>query len=226
MRILVVEDSPLVASGIASGLDFHGMVCDVADDADAARACMAACAYDGCVLDLGLPDGDGLALLREWRAGGNAIPVLILTARGALDDKVAGFRAGTDDYLTKPFDLQELVVRLQALHRRAGGRASDWLEWDDGLRLNPASCEAHRGGRALELSRREWSLLGALLQANGRILTPGQLHDSLYGFNQDVGSNTINVHVHNLRKKLGPDIVETVRGLGFRLGTAYCRPEP
>ena len=225
MHILIVEDSLLVASGIQRGLQLHGMACDIAPHAQAARSHMAGSRYDACVLDLGLPDGDGLALLQEWRQQGITMPVLILTARDTLQDKVAGFRSGSDDYLTKPFDLPELVVRLQALHRRAGGRASDWMAWDDGLRLNPATLEARRSGQPVVLSRREWALLGALLQANGRVLTPSQMHDSLYGFGQDVGSNTVNVYVHNLRKKLGPDIVDTVRGLGFRLGPAYCKPQ-
>lgn len=222
-HILIVEDHALVASGIKSGLQLHGMSCDVAHSANAARTRMAAGGYDGCVLDLGLPDGDGLALLREWRGSGASLPVLILSARDTLQDKVAGFQLGSDDYLTKPFELQELAVRLRALHRRAGGRSSDWLEWSDGLRLNLAMLQAWRDGQPVELSRREWALLDALLQANGRVLSPAQLHDRLYGVNQDVGSNTVNVHVHNLRRKLGPELIATVRGLGFRLGPAYCR---
>lgn len=222
MHALIVEDNVLVASGIKAGLELHGFTCDVATSVAAAQLLVAGSQFDVCVLDLGLPDGDGLQLLNQWRTRMLEMPVLILTARGSLEDKVAGFQTGSDDYLTKPFDLQELVVRLQALHRRAAGRASDWLEWP-GLRLNPATHEAWAQGRPVELARREWSLLDALLQANGRVLAPAQLHDSLYGFEQDVGSNTVNVHVHNLRKKLGTDIIETVRGMGFRLGSAYCR---
>ncbi|WP_284335846.1 response regulator [Comamonas sp. NoAH] len=225
MHTLIVEDNTLVASGIKTGLELHGFTCDVANSAAAAQLLIAGSRFDGCVLDLGLPDGDGLQLLRQWRARGLTMPVLILTARSALEDKLEGFQTGSDDYLTKPFDLQELVVRLQALHRRAAGRASDWLEWP-GLRLNPAAHEAWVQGQAVELARREWALLDALLQANGRVLTLSQLHDSLYGFEQDVGSNTVNVHVHNLRKKLGGNIIETVRGIGFRLGSAYCRAQP
>ncbi|HEY4664190.1 MAG TPA: response regulator [Comamonas sp.] len=225
MHTLIVEDNTLVASGIKTGLELHGFTCDVANSAAAAQLLIAGSRFDGCVLDLGLPDGDGLQLLRQWRARGLTMPVLILTARSALEDKLEGFQTGSDDYLTKPFDLQELVVRLQALHRRAAGRASDWLEWP-GLRLNPAAHEAWVQGQAVELARREWALLDALLQANGRVLTLSQLHDSLYGFEQDVGSNTVNVHVHNLRKKLGGNIIETVRGIGFRLGNAYCRAQP
>lgn len=222
MRVLIVEDNMLVASGIKAGLELHGLTCDVAHSTAAAQRSVASSQFDVCVLDLGLPDGDGLQLLAQWRGKSLHMPILILTARGALEDKIAGFQSGSDDYMVKPFDLQELVVRLQALHRRAAGRASDWLEWP-GLRLNTAAHEAWVSGQQVDLSRREWALLGALLQANGRVLAAAQLHDSLYGFEQEVGSNTVNVHVHNVRKKLGIDVVETVRGLGFRLGSAYCK---
>lgn len=190
MHILIVEDNALVATGIRTGLDLHGLQADIAGTAAAAQAHLDARGYDACVLDLGLPDGDGMTLLRHWRAAGNAMPVLILTARGTLQDKIAGFQEGTDDYLTKPFDLPELALRLQALVRRAGGRASDRVR------------------------------LAALVQAGGRVLSTAQLHDSLYGLDEDVGSNTLNVHVHHLRRKLGADLMETVRGLGFRLGVS------
>ena len=220
MHILIVEDNPLVASGLKSGLELHGFTCDVAATQAQAGNHLAASHFDACVLDLGLPDGNGLDLLRAWRGRGKDLPVLILTARSSLEDKVAGFQTGTDDYLTKPFDLQELALRLQALLRRAAGRASDVLTLGD-CQVNTATCEAWRDGQAIELSRREWALLTALLQARGRILSPAQLHDSLYGFDLDVGSNTVNVHVHHLRKKLGNDTIETVRGLGFRLGARY-----
>lgn len=222
MHVLIVEDNALVARGIQAGLELHGMTCDVVMQLADAQLLMAASQFDACVLDLGLPDGDGLQLLQQWRARAWDVPVLILTARAAVEDKVLGFQTGGDDYLSKPFDLPELVVRLQALHRRAAGRASDWLQWA-GLRLNPATHQARLHDQPVELSRREWALLDALLQANGRVLTPGQLHDKLYGFEQDVESNTVNVHVHHLRKKLMPELIETVRGLGFRLGAAFCR---
>lgn len=175
---------------------------------------------DACVLDLGLPDGDGIDLLRHWRAQGRDVPVLILTARGTIEDKMAGFQTGTDDYLTKPFDLQELVMRLRALLRRAGGRAGDLMMLGD-CQVNMATGEISREGKPVEIARREWALLSALVQARGRVLSPAQLHDSLYGLDLDVGSNTVNVHVHHLRKKLGADVIDTVRGQGFRLGARY-----
>jgi DNA-binding response OmpR family regulator len=131
MHILIVEDNSLVASGIKAGLELHGFACDIAPNLALADRHLTAGHFDACVLDLGLPDGDGLALLRSWRAAGLQLPVLILTARGTIEDKVAGFQTGTDDYLTKPFDLQELVLRLHALLRRAGGRATDLMALGD-----------------------------------------------------------------------------------------------
>ena len=221
MHILIVEDNALVASGIQAGLELHGFTSDTAGSVAQAQAHMASRQFDACVLDLGLPDGDGISLLRQWRAKGLALPVLILTARSTIEDKVAGFQTGTDDYLTKPFDLQELVLRLRALLRRAGGRTSDLLALGD-CQVNMATGEVTRNGVAIDISRREWALLQALLQAHGRVLSAEQLHASLYGLDQDVGSNTVNVHVHHLRKKLGADVIDTVRGLGFRLGARYC----
>ena len=221
MHILIVEDNALVASGMRAGLELYGFTCDVAPDAATARARMDgarhARPYAACVLDLGLPDGDGIALLQGWRAAALDVPVLILSARSTLEDKVEGFEGGGDDYLTKPFDLQELALRLRALLRRAAGRASDRLVLGD-CEVHMDTAEVWRGGTRVDVSRREWALLAALLQAHGRTLTPAQLHDSLYGFDLDVGSNTVNVHVHHLRRKLGADLIETVRGVGFRLG--------
>jgi DNA-binding response OmpR family regulator len=221
MHILIVEDNTLVASGIQTGLELHGFTSDTAASVAQARAHMARRDFDACVLDLGLPDGDGIDLLRHWRAQGRDVPVLILTARGTIEDKMAGFQTGTDDYLTKPFDLQELVMRLRALLRRAGGRAGDLMMLGD-CQVNMSTGEISREGKPVEIARREWALLSALVQARGRVLSPAQLHDSLYGLDLDVGSNTVNVHVHHLRKKLGADVIDTVRGQGFRLGARYC----
>jgi two-component system response regulator QseB len=220
MHILIVEDNTLVASGIQTGLELHGFTSDTAASVAQATAHMARRDFDACVLDLGLPDGDGIDLLRHWRAQGRDVPVLILTARGTIEDKMAGFQTGTDDYLTKPFDLQELVMRLRALLRRAGGRAGDLMMLGD-CQVNMATGEISREGKPVEIARREWALLSALVQARGRVLSPAQLHDSLYGLDLDVGSNTVNVHVHHLRKKLGADVIDTVRGQGFRLGARY-----
>ncbi|MBS0507643.1 MAG: response regulator transcription factor [Proteobacteria bacterium] len=217
MHILIVEDNALVASGIRAGLQLHGFTSDWAAGVAQAQAHLAARGYDACVLDLGLPDGDGMALLRRWRAAGQMLPVLILSARTTLQDKVEGLQSGSDDYLAKPFDLPELVARLQALLRRAGGRASDRIRLGR-CEVDMASGEVWCDGLRVELARREWGLLQALIQARGRVLSTAQLHDCLYGFEQDVESNTVNVHVHHLRKKLGAGLIETVRGQGFRLG--------
>ncbi|MCT9809624.1 response regulator [Acidovorax sp. Be4] len=225
MHILIVEDSALVASGIKTGLELHGFTCDIAASLAEAGRHMAGSHFDACILDLGLPDGDGLRLLGQWRAAALHLPVLILSARDRIEDKVAGFQTGTDDYLTKPFDLTELVLRLHALLRRASGRATDLLDFGS-FQINMACAQVSRLGQPVELARREWALLSALVQANGRVLSAAQLHDSLYGFDQDVGSNTVNVHVHHLRRKLGQEVIETVRGLGFRLGAQAQTRQP
>lgn len=170
-----------------------------------------------CVLDLGLPDEDGLQLLSRWRRQAVELPVLVLTARDAVGQRIEGLQTGADDYLVKPFDLHELAARLHALLRRAAGRSVDWIVLGD-VKVDLAASQALRDGAAVDLSRREWALLSALLQSPGRVLSLEQLRDSLYGYSLDVESNAVNVHVHHLRRKLGTDIVETVRGVGFRLG--------
>jgi two-component system response regulator QseB len=174
---------------------------------------------DVAVLDLGLPDEDGLVLLARLRAQRIGVPVLILTARDAVEDRVAGLRAGADDYLLKPFELAELVARLQALVRRSVGRSVDEIEFG-ALRINPATGETFLAGRAVNLSRREMTLLTTLLQARGRILSAEQLKDRLYDFNEEIESNALSVHIHNLRRKLGAGIIETVRGVGYRMALA------
>ena len=219
MRVLLIEDDPLVASGIVAGLRLLGLTVDHVDTASKARAALAASQFDACVLDLGLPDEDGMSVLARWRAQGVLTPVLVLTARDAVEHRVAGLHAGADDYLVKPFDLDELHARLHALLRRAGGRASDAIE-HGALRLQASSGQAWLRGQPVELSRRELALLSTLLQNPGRILSADQLQDSLYGFGAEIESNAVNVHIHHLRRKLGAGIVETVRGLGYRLGRA------
>jgi two-component system response regulator QseB len=219
LRVLLIEDDSLVASGIVAGLRLLGLTVDHVDTASKARAALAASQFDACVLDLGLPDEDGMSLLARWRAQGVLTPVLVLTARDAVEHRVAGLHAGADDYLLKPFDLDELHARLHALLRRASGRASDAIE-HGALRLQASSGQAWLNGQPVELSRRELALLSTLLHNPGRILSADQLHDSLYGFGAEIESNAVNVHIHHLRRKLGAGIVETVRGLGYRLGRA------
>ena len=219
MRVLVIEDDDLVASGIVAGLRLSSINAEHAATASAAETFLGTSAFDAAVLDLGLPDADGLDLLRRLRAGGLHLPVLVLTARDAVQDKVAGLRGGADDYLVKPFDLAELVARLHVLKRRAAGRSVDLIEHGP-LRFDPHTLEVSLHGRAVDLSRRELALLQALLNSGKRVLSAEQVKDSLYGMDESVESNAINVHIHHLRRKLGPNIVETVRGLGYRLGEA------
>jgi len=215
MRVLLVEDDELIAHGILAGLRARGLTVDVVATAAQAENMLSAVHCDVVILDLGLPDEDGMSLLQRLRASGMALPVLILTARDAVEDRVAGLRAGADDYLLKPFDLDELVARLHALLRRAAGRSVDVIEHGP-LRLCPESGEVTLHGRAVVLSRREFALLAALLHVRGRILSAAQLMDSLYDFSEEIESNALNVHIHHLRRKLGTDIIETVRGVGYR----------
>lgn len=217
MHVLLVEDNALVASGVRAGLQLQGFGVDTVASAGQADAAIRSSHFDACVLDLGLPDEDGLSLLARWRGQGLQVPVLVLTARDAVSQRIEGLQTGADDYLVKPFDLHELAARLHALLRRAAGRSVDWIELGE-VRINPAAGHIQRQGRTVELSRREWSLLRALLQSPGRILSTEQLRDSLYGYSQDVESNAVNVHVNHLRRKLGHELVETVRGEGYRLG--------
>lgn len=217
MHVLLVEDNALVASGVKTGLQLQGFGVDVVSSAAQADVAIKSSHFDVCVLDLGLPDEDGLQLLSRWRRQAVELPVLVLTARDAVGQRIEGLQTGADDYLVKPFDLHELAARLHALLRRAAGRSVDWIVLGD-VKVDLAASQALRDGAAVDLSRREWALLSALLQSPGRVLSLEQLRDSLYGYSLDVESNAVNVHVHHLRRKLGTDIVETVRGVGFRLG--------
>ena len=219
MHVLLIEDDSLVASGIVSGLRLLGLTVDHVANASAAQTALATCHFDIAILDLGLPDEDGMTLLARLRRNGNSLPILLLTARDAVEDRVAGLEAGADDYLLKPFDLSELVARLQALQRRTAGRSTNLVQHGP-LCFDPASQTATLNGTPVELSRRELTLLQTFLNNPRRILTPEQVKDSLYGLDDSVESNAVNVHIHHLRRKLGFGIVETVRGVGYRLGPA------
>lgn len=219
MHILLIEDDELVASGIVAGLSLHGFTVDHVQTSALAQAALSAWEFDACLLDLGLPDEDGMLLLQRWRMQGRDLPVLILTARDAVQHRVKGLQAGADDYLVKPFDLDELVARLHALLRRASGRSADRIDYGP-LSVTVSTGEVLLRGVPVELSRRELGLLRALIAHPRQILSGEQLRISLYGFGQDVESNAINVHIHHLRRKLGPGMVETVRGVGYRLGEA------
>lgn len=216
MRILVIEDDEILFDAIRTGLALEGFAVDAVSTLADAREAEAGVDYDAAVLDIGLPDGSGLDLLAEWRRGGKATPVLLLTARNSTVDRIAGLDRGADDYLGKPFDLHELAARLRAIARRAKGNASPNLIWRD-LSLDSVTREVTRDGEPIALSRREFALLEAFLEQPGRIFSRSQLEERLYGWRDDIGSNTVEVHVHKLRAKLGRDAIETIRGQGYRV---------
>ena len=217
MRILLVEDDALLGDGIRAGLKLADYAVDWVRDGESARLALADHAYDACVLDLGLPKKDGLAVLKDMRGRGNAIPVLILTARDTHADKIGGLDAGADDYLTKPFDLGELQARLRALLRRASGTAAPTLE-HAGLVLDPALKQVRLNGSPVTLSAREYALLHDLMTHRNRPRSRAQLEESLYAWGEERESNTVEVYIHHLRKKLGADFIRTVRGFGYQLG--------
>lgn len=214
MRILLVEDDELIGDGIATGLRDDGHAVDWVQDGEAALAAVRTHEYAAVVLDLGLPRRDGLEVLRRMRAGGDATPVVILTARAAVDERVAGLDAGADDYLAKPFALDELLARLRALARRAVGRATPVLR-SGRIALDPAAHAVTQDGAPVALSAREFTLLHLLMENAGRVLPREQLEQALYGWNEEVESNAIEVHVHHLRRKLGKEVIATVRGVGY-----------
>ena len=219
MRVLLVEDDEMIGDSLQEALRRQGFAADWVRDGRAADAVLASERFDAVLLDLGLPLRGGLEVLKALRGRGDSTPVIVLTARDALADKVAGLDAGADDYLVKPFEFDELLARLRAVGRRLGGRATPVLEVAD-LRLDPATREVTRGGRPVLLSAREFALLQALLERPGAILSRAQIEDRLYGWGEELESNAISVYMHQLRKKLGADLLHTVRGLGYYAGPA------
>jgi len=219
MRVLLVEDDVLLGEGLASGLRSLGFAADwLRNGADADHALRSA-AYDAILLDLGLPGEDGLTWLARWRARADATPVIVLTARDALDSRVSGLDAGADDYLIKPVALPELAARLRALARRARGSADP--VWRHGaLTYHPAAKRAEWNGQPVELTQREAALLEVLLAHPNRVLSKTQIVEKMYGWGEEVESNALEVFVHHLRRKLAPDAVRTVRGIGYALGPA------
>jgi two-component system response regulator QseB len=217
MRILLAEDDPMIGAGIREGLRQDGFAVDWVRDGHAARLALAENVHDLLVLDLGLPREDGLAVLRGMRRNGDARPVLILTARDAVVDRVAGLDAGADDYMVKPFELSELAARIRALRRRGAGRASPVVTHGD-LELDPATRELRVRGTPVALSTREFAVLEALLARPGAILSRRQLEEAVYGWKDGVESNAIDVHIHALRKKLGTAAIRNVRGVGWMIG--------
>ncbi|ARN82827.1 response regulator [Methylocystis bryophila] len=216
MRVLIVEDDPILSDGLKAGLGLAGCTIDaVASFADA-QAALATSKFDAVVLDLMLPDGSGLDLLRGLRASGDLTPIVLLTALDQVADRVKGLDTGADDYLGKPFDLDELVARVRAAARRGEGRAAPCLK-SGGLALDPARLAVTLEGKPISVSRREFAVLSALAERPGVIRSKTELEERLYGWQEEVESNAIEVHIHNLRTKIGRDAIETVRGLGYRL---------
>lgn len=216
MRILLVEDDPQLGDGLTIGLRQAGFAVDWVRDGQAADHALHAESFDLVVLDLGLPRLSGMEVLNRARQRGQSMPILILTARDATGDKVSGLDAGADDYLVKPIDLDELAARIRALTRRSAGRAAPLL-CHDTLALDPAAHTVMLSGQPVELSSREFSLLQMLLESAGRVLTRSQLEQSLYGWRDEPDSNALEVHIHHLRKKLGSDLIRTLRGVGYTI---------
>jgi len=214
VRLLLVEDDPMIGASVERSLRASGHAVDWAKDGDSAAEALRGEPYDAVVLDLGLPVRGGLDVLRELRRRGDRTPVLVATARDAVADRVAGLDAGADDYLVKPFDLDELAARLRAVQRRSEGRAAPRLE-HAGLVLDPASHEVTVDGRPVSLSAREFEILHALLEHPGRPLSRTRLEERLYGWGDEVESNAVEVHVHALRRKLGARWIKTLRGVGY-----------
>lgn len=214
MRLLLVEDDKALGEGLRLGLRQEGYTVDWLQDGVSAVHALLSEEFDLLVLDLGLPRLDGIQVLRQLRASGSALPVLILTARDATEDRIAGLDAGADDYLVKPFDLDELKARLRALLRRSAGRAQVLIE-HAGICLDPASQQVSYLGKPVPMTPKEYLLLHELLSQPGKVLTRERLAQSLYGWDEEAESNTLEVHIHHLRKKLFSGLIRTVRGVGY-----------
>jgi two-component system response regulator QseB len=218
VRLLLAEDDTMIGEAVRAGLRRQGFAVDWVLDGVAAEQALLAEDYDACLLDLGLPRKAGLDVLRRLRERGSMLPVLVLTARDAITDRVDGLDAGADDYVVKPFDLAELAARIRAVTRRKGGRAQAAIEHGE-ITLDPATREVRRNGELVALSPREFALLQALLEHPGRILSRAQLEERLYGWGEEVESNVIEVHLHTLRRKLGANFIRNVRGVGYRIAS-------
>ncbi len=214
MRLLLVEDDDLLGDAVKAGLTQFGYIVDWLKDGDSARAAVRSDSFEAIILDLGLPKLSGLEFLQTIRHHGNVTPVIILTARESIEDRVKGLDSGADDYLVKPFDLNELSARVRALVRRSTGRADATLQYRN-VTLDPASHSVYVDNILINVPRREFSLLQKLLENSGQVLSREQLMQSLYGWDEEVDSNALEVHVHNLRKKLNANYIRTIRGVGY-----------
>jgi len=217
MRLLLVEDDHSLAAGLDRALQSEGYAVDAVATGEAALFLLAEADFDAVVLDRGLPDMDGLDVLRQLRKRWARLPVLLLTARDSLEDRVAGLDTGADDYVTKPFDVPELVARLRAMTRRAAVRIDSQLTVGQAV-LNLAGHKAQLAGEPVPLSGKEYALLATLMENAGRLLTRSQLEGHLYAYGEETSSNAVEVHIHNLRRKFGKDFIKTVRGIGYGVG--------
>ena len=214
MRLLLVEDDPMIGETVLDVLRAEHFAVDWVKDGAMADTALCTQQYDLVLLDLGLPKKDGLDVLKCLRLRKDSTPVLIVTARDAVAERIKGLDAGADDYVLKPYDIDELLARIRALTRRSAGRADPVLEIH-GLRLNPATHEATRDGQTIALSAREWAVLEALMARPGVVFSRAQLEEKLYSWKDDVSSNAVEVYIHGLRKKLGSELIQNVRGLGY-----------
>jgi two-component system response regulator QseB len=220
MRVLLVEDDGMIGAAMRDGLTQDGHTVDWLRDGRQAEAALAAQDYDAVLLDLGLPGRSGFEVLAEIREARHPAPVIVVTARDEVADRVRGLDLGADDYLVKPFDLEELAARLRAVTRRRAGQL-DAVRRHGALAVDTATREVTLDGRSVELSAREYAILAALIERPGAVLSRSRLEERLYGWDEGVASNAVEVHIHNLRRKLGMDLIVTVRGAGYRL-----RPAP
>lgn len=216
MKILLAEDDRLLGDGVRAGLIQEGFTVDWVEDGKLTLSAIDSGEYDLLILDLGLPKLDGMDVLKTLRRDSNEIPVLILTARDTLTDRVRGLDSGADDYMVKPFDLEELFARVRALSRRQSGRASPELVHGK-LHIDPASHQVTLDNEIIELSGKEFALLLKLLENRGRVMSRGMLEEALYSWGDEVGSNVIEVHIHHLRKKIGQSLIRTIRGIGYTI---------
>jgi two-component system response regulator QseB len=214
MRVLLVEDDRMIAEAVRTALNQDGHVTDWMADGAAAHSALSHSRFDIVLLDLGLPRKDGLTVLRQLRERGDSTPVIIITARDDVRSRVSGLDSGADDYLVKPFDLDELAARMRVAVRRSAGRGDPVIEHGE-LRLNPVTREVHKAGEPVTLSAKEFAVLEALLMRPGAVLSRAQLEDRLYGFGDAVESNAVEVYVHSLRRKLGSEVIRTQRGAGY-----------
>ncbi|VAW57380.1 Two-component system response regulator QseB [hydrothermal vent metagenome] len=216
MRIILVEDDNSLGAGIVTGLEQQNYNVDWFVQGKPALQSIKHESFDLMVLDLGLPDINGIELLKQLRNKGSLLPVLILTAKDDVEDRIAGLDAGADDYLTKPFDLDEVYARIRALIRRMGGRANPIIEYSD-IHLDPAAHTVTQADKIVDLSRREYDVLLELLENKGRVMSRARLEEALYSIDDDMASNAVEVHIHHLRKKLGNQLIRTIRGVGYTI---------